>query len=157
SQNCQKKRSSPGDRQTQQLYQRFQLAQFRNYQAPINKPKPVNPNKLTPNTTDQTNKVPLKQHNDPKNPYTNPKPINITPKQPINKPNPPPTFQSNKPKQPFNNKNEETLDASIHAHSSWADDYDHNYNYHRPNDNNDQNEQPDMLTKISNQLETIAS
>ncbi|CAG8519785.1 2199_t:CDS:2, partial [Funneliformis caledonium] len=101
--------------------------------------------------------IPLKQNNDPKNPYTTSKPANITPKQPINKPNPPPTFQSNKPKQPFNNKGEETLDASIHAHSSWADDYDHNYNYRRPNDNKDQNEQPYMLTKISNQLETIAS
>ncbi|CAG8754852.1 7116_t:CDS:2, partial [Funneliformis caledonium] len=68
------KKIIPRDRQIQQLYQRFQPAQFCNYRAPINKPKPFYPNKLTPNTTDQTNKVPLKQNNDPKNPYINPKP-----------------------------------------------------------------------------------
>ena len=50
SHNCHRNRRTPKDRQTQNLYQRFQPAQFNNYKAPPPKPKPIpnQNNKQTP-------------------------------------------------------------------------------------------------------------
>ena len=70
------------------------------------------------NKADRSNNNQLRNVSSLKNLTTISQPVNNILTKPVAKPNPPPFYQSNKPKKLINNKGEETLDASIHAHDS---------------------------------------
>ena len=147
--NCRRNRKAPKDRQMQNLYQRYQPAQFSNYKAPPSKPKstPIQSHKQTTHRSMGSN-----NYQQPKESYAN----NVKKSDP----NDPSNYHRPNQRKTTNNKGEQTLNASIHATENWADSTE--YEYFQPNHpNNDTHDIPKLdqimlkLELITNQLATI--
>src|SRR5215216_6008892 len=135
SDNCRKARQTPKDRQTQNLYQRYQPAQFKNYTAPS---KPVSKSiSFAHMTNNGKKKVPETPR---------PQPKKILPRPPINN---------------IRSKGENSLNTSIHAPNDWADESEYLHpnpkGYPKPiNDIND-HEQPDRMDLLMTKLDAVST
>ena len=81
-------------------------------------PKLTTTNSPPQNKADNSNDNQSRIINNPKQPITSGFPAKKDPTKPVINSNLPLSRQSYRPKQPINNKGEETLDTSIHAHGS---------------------------------------
>ena len=84
-------------------------------------------NTLPQNKSDRSNDKQQKSVNSPKQLTKPGSPANNVPRKPVANATSSHSHQSFTPKKPINNKGEETLDASIHAHVSWADEFEHDF------------------------------
>ena len=149
SRSCRKKRAAPQDRQTQNLYQRFKPAQFKNYSAP---PKPIRPTFVRDDETVF----------DPKNPQSFANrtrqqipPLNKPPTVPIHSKPPLIIKNNNNHNNKHNNNNVSSLDESIHANKSWSEQVEDNYLSPRQQRENHSAWEPSDATKIMLKLDAL--
>ena len=114
--NCRRSRTAPKDRNTQQLYQRYQPAQFKNYQAP----------KISPKTT------PTKPTNQKDGPSYAKVTHNSKDKKTDNDPKPKLIDKNASPNTITPIALHTSLDDSMHVPpGSWADDYEEQFIHER--------------------------